>query len=194
MKETLNRFDTISRYELIPNTILIGAENAFSIYSILIIPNLLGGIILYNLFGIRGSFFWVTVGLLALLLVNLYVYYKRTFRSDYVLKLIIDRNYIQIMSDNKIQFQAPTSEVTMRLIKCGKQNYSAIKIRHEEFQVFIIGFKESLPIEEHTIRQPLTQPDYWLKNKREWKQLYQQLLLKNTNENIRHFRSSNIYR
>ena len=177
MKNLFHTSNTLSRFELIPNTSHIGTENAFSIYGILIIPQLLGGVFLYHAFEIRGIFFWVALGVLTLILVNVYIFYKRTSYRDHVLKLIIDNTYIQMMNYREIQFQSHIEDVKIEMIKCGRQGYPAIKLSNEELPSFIIGLKQ--PLQNQEMTQSLIQPDYWLKNKKEWEYLYERLLKRN---------------
>ena len=171
MKDLTYTLENFSRFELFPNTTNIRLENAFSIWGILIFPIIVGSLLLYHVFGVRGVFFWSSFGLFLLVLINIFIFYRTQTYKENVHRLILDRNFIQMINQSNIQFQADIRDVTVENLKCSKEGYPAIRIYNEELQSIIIGFRQSSPSNNHENSYPLSQPDYWIQHKKEWNKL-----------------------
>ena len=149
----------------------IECENAFSLYGILVLPILFGSIVFFYMFGIASNIFWIMFGLQAVILFNIYFFYKRTIQREKIVKLIIDPHYIQMINQNEIQFHTKTQEVAIETMSCGQEAYPAIKMYNKLNQSIIIGVRASISEFNSENHQPLKQPDYWVRHKKEWRKL-----------------------
>ena len=158
-----------------PNSSEVGMEQAFSIYGILLLPKLIGGIILYYIFELRGIYFLIALALLFILMLNIYFYYKRILWKEHQLKLIVDSNYLRLMDNKNIYMSAHIKEIKTRKIITGKKNYPAISIKSEGFDEILIGLKKQQNTLDSEQSTSICQPDYWLIKGEEWKTLSGQL-------------------
>ena len=174
MQTTIN-IEKIHRFELFPNSSNIGSEQSFNLYGILIIPQLLGSIMLHYIFDIRQMHFWIVWIVLAMILWNIYFFYKKIIYHENIIKLIINNNYLHIIDNKNTYMQTHIENVIVKKNISGKKRFPTIEIRSEDFKGISIGLKrEQTNLDEGEIKT-LSLPDYWLINEKEWDNLSQQL-------------------
>ena len=155
----------IYRFELTSNSAHYASEKAFNLYGILIIPILLGGILMYDVFKLTDEYFMYAFMVMVLTILNIYFFYQRMIKRNHILKLIIFDDYLQIMNSKQIYFNEKINLLDIEIIRCGIPLQSAIKISHEDFQDIIIGLKiPSSKIKTGT-KHDLSNADYSLKTK-----------------------------
>ena len=166
----------IHRFELIPNTTSYGIEKMFSLFGILISPILLSSVLMYNVFTLRATYFWMSMTLLIIILLNVYMFYRMMIERNNKLQLIITGDYFQILNSKQVYLQEQMNTMNIYALNCGKPFYSAIKISNEGFEGIIIGVKDRKDVFQETTAHQLTQPDYWLRRTNDWEVLSQLLV------------------
>lgn len=158
---------TIHRFELKNNSYQRAYENAFNLYGVLIIPILLGGILMYNVFQLRDEYFVIPFLLLVFFLGNLYIFSQRMMYKNYTLKLIINNDYIQILDREQIYFQGDLAHVSIEVIRYGKKLKSAIQLTNEDLGSIILGLKDTELNNIIYTENKLCLPDYSISTKRQ---------------------------
>ena len=131
--------DTIHRFELKANSYQKAYETTFSLYGILVVPALVGGILMYNVLELRDEYFVITITLLVAFLFNIYVFYQKMIYTKHSLKLIIMGENMQLMDNKHIYFYENMHQTNIEIIQCGKLLIPAIKISSEGFRGIVIG-------------------------------------------------------
>ena len=162
VQQSLYFDNPIRRFELKINGYEHAYERAFNLYGILLMPALLGGVLMYNVFELRQEYFMVSFLLMAVILLNLYFFYERIIHTSNTIKLILLDNNIQIMDHNQSYFQEHIDNLEIDIILCGRNLIPALCIKSKDNEKMIIGLK-NIKI-DHTIetQNQLCQPDYWL--------------------------------
>ena len=181
----MTTYNEIYRWELMPNNYINGSEQTFSLYGILLTPTFIGAFLFYYVFEMRGLYFWSIWSVLILILGNIYFFYKRTTYRSNVLKLIIQNNYLQIMSNHALLLDVHIQNVSVKMIYCTIEKHPAIHIRSNDDLDIVIASKKKQILFDSETNDFLCQPDYWLVNDQEWNKLYEQLSYKGK---YRHFK------
>jgi hypothetical protein len=159
----LNLQHTMYRFDLKVNSYSNAFDNAFSWYGIFIIPTLVSGVLMYNMFHLRDEYFVIAYAFLIILLLNIHFFYKKINIDNQQLKLIINNGYVQLIDNNQIHFQGSIENLQTEVLLCGKELKPALKISTEGFDGLIIGLENSTIDYSITRQNKLWQPDYWLK-------------------------------
>jgi hypothetical protein len=162
--QNLNIDHTTHRFDLKINSNQSAQEKAFNLYGILIIPALLGGVLMYNIFQLRDEYWFIAYALLMICLMNLYFFNQRKMKKNDILKLVITGNYIQCLDNDKIYFQGNLEDLQSEVILCGKSLQPAIKVHHPDAYGLVIGLKHKSSEFQITQQHELCQPDYWLRH------------------------------
>ena len=131
MKNLTYTLDTFSRFELFPSSMNIECENAFSLYGILVLPILFGSIVFFYMFGIASNIFWIMFGLQAVILFNIYFFYKRTIQRE---------NIVDSGSDDLKVIDISTPSTPTQLTSLSIGNAKAIELQGD-YVYFITGSK-----------------------------------------------------
>lgn len=163
--------DAFNRFELTDNSSERAAEKAFNLYGVLIIPTLLGGILMYDLFQLRDEYFVVSFLLMVVVLINLYFFYRTMTYGFNPIKMIIQEDYIQLLDKEQVYFQDDLKRINIEIILCGRQLQPAIRLSGKNFQGVVIGLKDTKIDRPIEVKNKLCLPDYWMLNQNQSNQL-----------------------
>lgn len=164
------------RIHLKPNSSEIGGRENFMIYGILLFPMLIGYIIFYGVFELRAEALIYAFIVFVTILVNLFFFFKNSWRSHYRLCLILDGGYIQFLDAEKLITRIPLDEIRMEIQWCKKSNCPAVLLKHQNMPVILIGQKKgNEAIKNSSLQKEMCQPDYWLVRNDDWQKLVQGL-------------------
>ncbi|MEO1259513.1 MAG: hypothetical protein AAFZ15_11980 [Bacteroidota bacterium] len=184
MSYSLKSQYAIHRFELEPNTRKSGTQEAFATYGILFLPMLLGGVVLFNLFKLTGFIFWASWAVLAIVLINIYVFYKRKAKHIQSLSILVEGSHIQITDSQKIYLHTNIQNLIITTLRCGKSRLPAIGINCKSFAGVIIGLGKESIIHKVGEDHPLCQPDYLLSSEKKWSELLELLSMDNDRDGL----------
>ncbi|MEM9823774.1 MAG: hypothetical protein AAF985_22005 [Bacteroidota bacterium] len=164
-----NRFQSkaIHEFELISNLMSFAAKKAFHFYGVLILPEILGGMILYHGFRLEGASLLIALLILFLVLINIYFYQTKKLIQDHRLRLIINGQTIQILNSQQLFLQQNLGNLDIHFRYT--QGYPTLEITAPDIQsLYISYYKANKSIQSN---HQLRQPDYWIKKAKAWQQL-----------------------
>ncbi|MEL6973125.1 MAG: hypothetical protein AAFZ63_19670 [Bacteroidota bacterium] len=161
---------TIHRFELMPNSAALAQSLAFNFYGLFLLPFLLGGMILYNVFLLRDENFLLLLCLLLLVLINTYIFNKKKITRSNSVQLILTDSFLELLNDRGFYLQQTLQELEISWLP--DRNPPALRIVGQDFPCLLIsppGSLHQLPPGPR-IEQPT---DYCLVCKGDWPLLIQ---------------------
>lgn len=170
-----NLMVTIHRFDLVTNRYQTSYEGVLIVLVFLVIPILLGGVLMYKLLEWRAEYFIFPFFIMVLILVNLYIFYKRNYQNRSLVQLNIYENYIQILDKKQMYYSDDLKQLHTEFFFSGEQLFPTVRICGNGFKGFMIGLNINKNEFETHYEDKLIEPDYWIRNVNDSK-LFVQLL------------------